>query len=90
MDFKTTITGVIGTALSSFGALAQAHEIIELISLIVTILGAILTFIVMPLLNWYSKAKKDDKITVDEIKEGVETLKDGIENVEKEIKDEEN
>lgn len=88
MDLKTTITGVIGTALSSFGALAQAHEIIEIISLIVTILGAILTFIVMPLLNWYSKAKKDDRITLDEIKEGVETLKDGIENVEKEIKDE--
>lgn len=90
MDLKTTITGVIGTALSSFGALAQAHEIIEIISLIVTILGAILTFIVMPLLNWYSKAKKDDIITVDEIKEGIETLKDGIKNVDKEIKDEEN
>ena len=90
MDFKTTITGVIGTTLSSFGALAQAHEIIEIISLVVTILGAILTFIIMPLLNWYSKAKKDDKITLDEIKEGVETLKDGFESVEKEIKDEEN
>lgn len=87
MDFKSTITGLIGTALSSFGVLAQAHEIIEIISLIVTILGAILTFIVMPLLNWYSNAKKDDKITLDEVKEGVETLKDGIKAVEEEIKE---
>ena len=85
MESKTFITGFIGTILSGTGALTQTHQVFEIISLILTILGTILTFIVMPLLNWYQKSKKDGKITIDEVKEGGEILADGIEEVGKEI-----
>ena len=44
--------------------------------------------IVVPLLSWYLKAKKDGKITAEEIKDGAETLKDGLDGVNDTIKQE--
>lgn len=75
------ITGAIGTTLSAVGTSIQTNEILETISIIITIIGAIITFIVMPILNWYKSAKADGKITKDEIKEGVNTLSEGINQV---------
>ena len=73
------ITGAFGTTLGIVGTATQTNEILETISLIITICGAIVSFVVVPLLNWYQKAKKDGKITSDELKEGIETLSNGIE-----------
>lgn len=84
------IVGGIGTALSAVGTATQTQEILQIVSLIITILGGVISFIVLPILNWYQKAKKDGKITVDEIKEGVETLQDGIEKTKEEIEKEQN
>lgn len=84
------ILGGIGTALSAVGTATQTQEILQIVSLVITILGGIISFIVLPILNWYQKAKQDGKITVDEIKEGVETLQDGIEKTKEEIEKEQN
>ena len=73
------VTGAVGTTLGIVGTATQTNEILETISLIITICGAIVSFVIVPLLNWYQKAKKDGKITAKEIKEGVETLSNGIE-----------
>jgi hypothetical protein len=52
-----------------------------------TIVGTLITFIVLPLLNWYIKAKKDGKITIDEVKEGVDTLQEGINSTQNTLGD---
>ena len=75
--------GVIGTSTSAVGTALQTNDVLQTISLIITILGGIVTLIVLPLLNWYRKAKQDGKITEDEIKEGIETLNDGLDKLKK-------
>lgn len=79
------IGGSIGTALSALGTALQTNEILETISLVITIIGGVITFIVVPLLNWYRHAKKDGKIDADEIKEGLDIIVDGSERVKDEI-----
>lgn len=78
---KEIISGTIGTCLSAVGTGLQTNEVLEMISLIITIVGGIITFIVVPLINWYKHAKKDGKITIDEVKDGVEIIKDGVEEI---------
>lgn len=75
------IVGSFGTALGVFGTATQVNETLQTISLIITIVGAIITYIIVPILAWYIKAKKDGKIDADEIKEGVEIIKDGTDKV---------
>lgn len=79
------ITGAIGTTFGIVGTATQTNEVLQTISLIVTIIGAIISMIVVPLISWYLKAKADGKITIDEIKDGAETLADGIEKTKEEI-----
>lgn len=84
--FNELIAGVLGTSCSAVGTALQTNEVLQTISLVITILGGIVSLIVLPLLNWYHKAKQDGKITPDEIKEGVETLSNGIEELNENIK----
>ena len=79
------ITGAVGTSLGIVGTATQTNEVLQTISLIVTIVGAIISMIVVPLLSWYLRAKKDGKITDEEIKEGVEILDKGIKDTKDEI-----
>jgi len=79
------IAGVAGTALGVVGTATQTNEILETISLVITILGALVSFVLVPLLNWYRSAKKDGKITLDEVQDGAETLKDGLDKTKEEI-----
>ena len=87
------IGGSIGTALSAIGTGLQTNEILQTISLVITIIGGLITFIIVPLVNWCKNAKKDGKIDKDELKEGVniiiegsEKLKDGIDQIKKDGK----
>lgn len=80
------ITGGVGTALGVVGTVTQTNEILQTISFIVTIIGAIFSMIIVPIISWYNHAKKDGKITSDELKEGVDTLAEGVEKADKEIK----
>lgn len=79
------LSGTIGTTLSIIGTAMQTNEILETISLVITIIGGVITFIVVPILNWYRHAKKDGKIDADEIKEGLNIIVDGSERVKDEI-----
>lgn len=82
---KELITGAVGATLGVVGTATQTNEVLQTISLIITIVGAIISMIVVPVLSWYLKAKADGKITPEELKEGAEVLKDGLEKTEKEI-----
>ena len=80
------IYGSIGTALSAIGTGLQTNEVLETISLIITIIGGIFTFIIMPLLNWYKKSKADDnKIDTDEVKEAIEIITHGSERIKEQV-----
>lgn len=79
------ITGAVGTTLGVVGTATQTNEVLQTISLIITIIGAFISMIVVPLLSWYIKAKKDGKITADELKEGAETTKEGLDKFKDEI-----
>ena len=81
------IIGGVASSLSAVGTSIQTNEVLQIISLILTILGTLITFIVLPLLNWYIKAKKDGKITIEEVKEGVETLQEGINSTQNTLGD---
>lgn len=80
------ITATIGTALGVVGTATQTNEVLETVSLVITICGAVVSFIVVPLLNWYRSAKKDGKITLDEVQEGIETAKEGLDKTQEQIK----
>lgn len=80
------IYGSIGTALSAIGTGLQTNEVLETISLIITIIGGIITFIIAPLLSWYNKSKADDsKIDTDEVKEAIEIITHGSEKIKDQI-----
>ena len=81
------IVGGVASSLSAVGTSIQTDEVLQIISLVLTILGTLITFIVLPLLNWFIKAKKDGKITIDEVKEGVETLQEGINSTQNTLGD---
>ena len=81
------ITGAVGTTLSAVGTGLQTNEILQTISLVITIIGGLITFIVVPLLNWYKNAKKDGKIDADELKDGIKIVVDGSEKVKDTIDD---
>lgn len=81
------IVGGVASSLSAVGTSIQTDEVLQIISLVFTILGTLITFIVLPLLNWYIKAKQDGKITIDEVKEGAETLQEGINSTQNTLGD---
>ena len=79
------IFGSIGTALSAIGTGLQTNEFLETISLIITIIGGIITFIIVPLLNWYNKSKNDDKIDTNEVQEAIKIITHGSEKIKDQV-----
>lgn len=63
----------------------QADELLYYIQLVISILCGVFTLITM-LTNWYHKAKKDGKITREEINEGLDIAHDEITNIVEDIK----
>lgn len=86
MNAKEFTGGIIGTSLSALGTAMQVNELLQTISLVVTIVGALISFVVVPLLNWYRNAKKDGKISADEITDAAEKLQKGISKTQEAIK----
>ena len=80
-DFKTFISATLGATLGAVGTATQTNETLETISLIITIIGAILSFIVCPLLSWFNKAKKDGKIDSEEIEELTKDITIGVNEI---------
>lgn len=73
--------GIIGTILSVTGTAIQPNEVLQTISLILTIIGSAISLIIIPLITWYKNAKKDGKIDKEEISDGLDTLQEGIKGV---------
>lgn len=86
-NYKELIAGASGTLLSATGTALQTNEVLQTISLIITIIGAIISMIIIPVITWYKNAKKDGKITKDEVKEGLDTLEEGVKGVKETLDD---
>ena len=84
---KETLGGVGGIMISALGTGIQTNELLQTISLILTIIGTVIT-IVMALLNWWNRSKKDGKITSEEIEEGVGIVMGGAERIQHDLKNE--
>ena len=80
-DFKAFLSATLGATLGAVGTATQTNETLETISLIVTIIGAILSFIVCPLLSWFNHAKKDGKIDSEEIEELTKGISKGLNEI---------
>ena len=85
---KEVIGGIVGTSVSAVGTGLQTNELLQTISLVLTIVGTCIT-IAMALINWWKKAKEDGKIDKDEIKDAVDIIKDGAESIQDTLKDKE-
>lgn len=80
------ISGSIGTILSAVGTGLQTNEVLQTISLIITIIGGLITFIIMPLISWYNKSKtNDNKIDADEVQEAIKIISHGSEKIKEQI-----
>ena len=80
------IYGSIGTALSAIGTGLQTNEVLETISLIITIIGGIITFIIAPLLSWYNKSKANgSKINADEVQEAIKIITNGSKKIKEQV-----
>ena len=87
---KSLAGGIIGSALSGVGATISLEQLDRIISIVCSVLGAIITIvcvIVIPLIKWWKNAKKDGKITKEELQEGVGIIKNGIEEVKGNLND---
>lgn len=81
------IGGSVGIALSAVGTGLQTNEVLQTISLVITIIGGLITFIIVPLLNWYKNAKKDGKIDKDEAKEGAQIIIEGSQAIKNQVEE---
>jgi len=67
-DFKTYACGVSGTAITAVLTAFQYDEMLKWINLILSIVTALVT-IAYTIYRWYKRAKKDSKVTIDEVGE---------------------
>ena len=73
--------GVTGTALSAAATAAQTDPVYQIISLVTTIVGLLVTIattIVIPAIRWYLSARRDGKITPDELHDLSDDLADSL------------
>lgn len=77
------ISGTIGTMVSFLGYSLSLDEINQLVSIICSILGIIITFIgvvVVPFVRKVKEAKSDGKVTIDEVEDIVEDTKRNLDD----------
>lgn len=77
---KEVVGGIIGTSVSAVGTGTQTNDVLQTISLVLTITGAVIT-IIMAIVNWWKNAHADGKIDAKEVGEVAQIIKDGVDSV---------
>ena len=72
----------LGTGISAVLTIVQTNEVFQIISLVLTIITTLLTFI-FTIYKWIKLSKEDGKIDEDEIKQGIEIVEDFKESLDK-------
>ena len=76
---------IVGITFQSLLTIAQTDEIFRIISLVLTIISAVVV-LARNIYEWYVKAKKDGKIDANEGKELIDIVDDGVNNIKDNIK----
>ncbi len=85
------LASATGTALSATGTAMQPNDVLQTISIIITIAGGVVTLIfgilglVDRIKKWHSKAMEDGKIDDDEKKELIGILKEGYDDAKQSV-----
>ena len=74
-------------ALEYASVITQANEIFQLVQLILTI-ATTLFILLIKIISWYNKSKKDGKIDASEVKEAAKIIEDGTKKVKSQIDEE--
>lgn len=80
MKMNDKIVDGVGIALQSMLTFTQTDEIFRIISLVLTILSAVVV-LARNIYEWYKRAKADGKIDKEEIDEVIDIVNDGIHNI---------
>ena len=87
-NVKSFIGGVSGSAVSFLGlSLEDADHIVGIVCGVVGLIITIISTVILPLLRRIKKAKADDKITLDEVADIIESTTEDIKKVNDNIKD---
>lgn len=78
---KELVLCYILTGLQTIFTSLQDNEIYQIIQMVLSLLSGALV-IAYTIWKWYVRAKKDGKITIDEIDEGIEEIIDAIDYIE--------
>ena len=76
---------IVGITFQSLLTITQTDEIFRIISLVLTIISAVVV-LARNIYEWYIKAKKDGKIDANEGKELIDIVDDGVNNIKDNIK----
>ena len=90
MNNDRIIAGLCGTAISATGASLSVGEIQSIVSIVITVLGFIISVFIplcVKLVKKFIEAKKDNVITKEEIIDIVDTGKEIIDKTESLIKE---
>lgn len=77
---KELVGSVICTAVAGTSTAIQPDVIFQYIQMGLTILATLIT-IILGLRAWWKDAKKDGKITKDEIEQGINIIQNGVEQI---------
>ena len=77
---------LIGNVVSTAGWLQDMENIVSIICCIAGLIITLITCVIVPVWKKIAEAKKDGKITPDELDEIADTLQDGIDKINKEKK----
>lgn len=93
VNHESLVGGTVGTMISALAINVDNLRSIEsIVAIVCTSLGLLITIItslIIPLVKWYARSKKDGKISADEVVDGVETLKDGLKDIQDKLEDKE-
>ena len=80
MPNKELVGSVICTAVAGTSTAIQPDVIFQYIQMGLTILATLIT-IILGIRAWWKDAKKDGKITKDEIEQGINIIQNGVEQI---------
>lgn len=85
MKIDRTICGLVGTAISATGASLSVTELQAIISIVITILGFVISILIPLGIKLYKKIKAalaDGKLTVEEVEDIAQTGKEIVDKTE--------
>ena len=78
---------LIGNVVSTAGWLQDMENIVSIVCCIAGLIITLITCVIVPVWKKIAEAKKDGKITPDELDEIADTLQDGLDSINKEKKE---